>query len=92
MAGNPDIGATRFDTQSNLDLKEVLTDAKKMTELPFDMESLKNLTQNKLIVLQREENFEKEEISKLIKEYMKLRMNSCYLNPEFVKKSNGKNG
>ena len=51
MAGNPDIGATRSDTQSNLDLKEVLTDAKKMTELPFDMESLKNLTQNKLIVL-----------------------------------------
>ena len=30
-------------TQSNLDLKKVLTDAKKITDLPFEMESLKNM-------------------------------------------------
>ena len=52
-----------LDTQSNHDLKTVLSDAKIITDLPFDMESLKNLYQNNLIKLQTQEEFKEEEIT-----------------------------
>jgi len=64
-------------------MKALIRDAKMLTELPHEMESLRNQFQNELIKIQMQPDHDCDQVEKLISDYSELRLNGCMLNPDF---------
>jgi hypothetical protein len=81
--GMPGMNQRETDTETALEMKALIRDAKMLTELPHEMESLRNQYQNELIKLQMTPDHDINAVEELVSRYSEIRLNGCMLNPEF---------
>lgn len=77
-----ELGAEEITTEREHALKQVLRQARRLTELPKEMISNKNLYENRLLRLMASDT-EDDVMQKAIQDYYSLRLRGCLLNAEF---------
>ena len=81
---NPTTGLIEQDAVRDYELKQVMRQARELSELPNSMIATKNLYENKLLYNLLKSDAEDSETNEIVEAYTQLRLKSCLLNSEFA--------
>lgn len=71
---NPDTGNEELDTFRTYENKEVIREAKKLSEIPLSMIPTKNLYEHKILKEMIEAELDEAEVNRIIEEYTNIRL------------------
>lgn len=77
-------GSIEVDSLRDFTYKELLRQARTLTELPLDMLTTKNQFENRVLIAMAQSDYQEQQVKDLIEQYTQIRLRSCMLNREFA--------